>query len=345
MKKMKRTTICLTLCLALMLTLLTACGNLNAFGSAPMSAAEGGCELQSMTTESFSNGEAVQSVTMHYAANGLVESIESGAQTQDVEYTFDDNGSPVTIAVNTEDDPFSAELEIDYGGITTVALKSLTVNGETGTDFSSPNTLMSNTFLMIFRLIEHFDAFRNATLYVPDAYTEQRMADGEVVYLSTHYDNISTTTEILHNPDGGTTTVISTDVGGTRSVQSITADAERCPIRYSVSGGGNQIAFDIAYTENEDGSRVGMPENIDVSGEGDGIAELQQQLGSIKVCRCAYEDGKLTMVEQYQVMQASESDNSLLSAVNYDAQGRMTQQTTFNPLSGEKLQVTTCTYQ
>ena len=63
------------------------------------------------------------------------------------------------------------------------------------------------------------------------------------------------------------------------------------------------------------------------------------------MCRCAYEDGKLTMVEQYQVMQASESDNSLLSAVNYDAQGRMTQQTTFNPLSGEKLQVTTCTYQ
>lgn len=50
------------------------------------------------------------------------------------------------------------------------------------------------------------------------------------------------------------------------------------------------------------------------------------------------------MVEQYQVMQASGSDNSLLSAVNYDAQGRMTQQTTFNPLSGEKLQVTTCTY-
>ena len=87
MKKMKRTTICLTLCLALMLTLLTACGNLNAFGSAPMSAAEGGCELQSMTTESFSNGEAVQSVTMHYAANGLVESIESGAKTSNTHST------------------------------------------------------------------------------------------------------------------------------------------------------------------------------------------------------------------------------------------------------------------
>ena len=195
---MTKRLLALLLCLILALSLLTACGSTEISGkSEPKGGTDSSSKaLQSLTYELHTEGQLQSGYTIRYDENGLAEELDyiSDGKTESapVDYTFDDKGSPVS-PFSTENTTFSAEFSIEYGVTTTVSVASCTFNNEMFTDFSdSSRTAPIMTSFLLFRLIDQFDGFRNATLSVPGTDIEQRVEDGETVYSSTAYNDFST---------------------------------------------------------------------------------------------------------------------------------------------------------
>ena len=307
MKKTKM--IALLLALAMCLSL-AACGSSGGGSTVPDAVPtpepQPDYEIRSVTTTTqveSDSGSYTTVMTMEYDARGLVSAVAQSDGTEEhsipVNYSFDEQGNPISVVTDLEDMGITFIIENHYAdGVLTEAViceATVTEDGETlsMTDIAGDAASMTATHtalaLTMLRFVQNYTGYRDCTLRFGETDNLIRYENGKQVYAYAVYPGMGQETITEYGSDGSVrTTFNSYDVSSDGEKTLLTGtgtltDRDKFMREQVISmGSQGEISFTLRYEEGIDTTtgdqlRTGYVDEIRVPASmGVSDAELEQ---------------------------------------------------------------------